>query len=199
VEIALRGVAIGFAIASPVGPIGTLCVRRTLAFGLRNGIATGLGAATADATYAALAAAGISAATALTARIALPLHVVGALALAYLALTIVRRRPAERDAELRPASDLVAFATTFVLTLCNPATILSFAAVVAATALGRHALALGAGVAFVAGVWVGSALWWLILSGTIARVRHRLGSRAMRRIDYASGAVLLGFAIVALV
>jgi threonine/homoserine/homoserine lactone efflux protein len=202
----LRGLALGFAIAAPVGPIGVLCIRRTLAEGRVVGLVTGLGAATADATYGAVAAFGVSAITSLLVSERLWIHLLGALFLAWLGLRTALARPTVALAALdtaKPPADaanqrglLAAWASTVALTLTNPTTILSFAAVFAGLGLVGADYA-SAGL-LVVGVFGGSALWWLILSGGVNLLRARFNARAMRWVNVISGALLLGFAAFAL-
>jgi threonine/homoserine/homoserine lactone efflux protein len=168
VDLFFRGAVIGLAIAAPVGPIGVLCIRRTIAGGMRLGFVCGLGAATADALYAGIATFALTLATAYVARITPPQAYAGA------------------------------FLSTFALTAVNPATILSFAAVVAGAAFGAQPPAGVGAVRLVAGVFAGSALWWLVLSGGVAFVRRGLSATAARAVNIASGIVLAGFGVVAI-
>ncbi|HEU5345872.1 MAG TPA: LysE family transporter [Ktedonobacterales bacterium] len=204
----LRGLGLGFAIAAPVGPIGVLCIRRTLAEGRVVGLFTGLGAATADATYGAVAAFGVSAITSILVSQRLWIHLLGALFLAWLGLRTALARPnvarlaARLDAAAEAADPkarrglLAAWASTVALTLTNPTTILSFAAVFAGLGLAGASYA-AAGLT-VAGVFLGSALWWVILSSGVNLLRARFGARAMRWVNVVSGLLLLGFAAFAL-
>lgn len=198
----LRGMALGFAIAAPVGPIGVLCIRRTLADGRLLGFVTGLGAATADATYGAIAAFGVTAVSAALVGLRLWVHLFGALFLAWLGLRTLLARPGGKPAiattptATTNVSLLSAWATTVALTLTNPATILSFAAIFAGLGLvGMGYLAAGL---TTLGVFLGSALWWLLLSGGVSLLRARFDARAMRAVNVASGLLLLGFAAFAL-
>lgn len=184
---------IGLSIAAPVGPIGLLTIQRTLQQGPRAGLATGLGAAAADAVYGAIGAFGVTALiNALTAA-RLPLALGGGGFLLWLAWSIWRAPIAERAAEVRGGSDLLrCFAGTFVLTLSNPATVLSFIAVFGALA-GR--LSVSSPWTMIAGVWIGSALWWLLLSVAVGRLRERFDARWRRAVNGASACVLAGFAL----
>jgi hypothetical protein len=133
----INGLAIGFAIAAPVGPIGVLCIRRTLAGGTFAGLASGLGAACADALYAAMATFALALATTLIARAAAPLHVAGGLFLIVLAVrTVVAGKIVAPPDAIAPRVYLHAFLTTFVLTAINPTTIFSFAGTVAGAGFG---------------------------------------------------------------
>ena len=196
----LRGLGLGFAIAAPVGPIGVLCIRRTLANGRLVGFVTGLGAATADATYGAIAAFGVSAVTAALVGLRLWIHLLGALFLAWLGVRTLLARPAEKAAmasATRRGGLLAAWASTVGLTLTNPATIITFAAVFAG--LGLVGVGYTAAALTVAGVFMGSALWWLVLSSGVSLVRARFDARAMRVVNIISGLLLMGFATLALV
>ena len=196
----LRGLGLGFAIAAPVGPIGVLCIRRTLADGRLVGFVTGLGAATADATYGAIAAFGVSAVTAALVGLRLWIHLLGALFLAWLSVRTLLARPSEKAATASAMGRgglLAAWASTVGLTLTNPATIITFAAVFAG--LGLVGVGYTAAALTVAGVFMGSALWWLVLSSGVSLVRARFDARAMRVVNIISGLLLMGFATLALV
>jgi threonine/homoserine/homoserine lactone efflux protein len=192
-----RGLLIGLAIAAPVGPIGVLCIRRSLTDGRAVGLATGLGAATADAFYAALAALGLTALGQALSDHADWIRIVGGLALCYLGIRTLRSSPVALGEATPGRAQLAgAYATTVGLTLANPATILSFAAVFAGLGAAQ-----GNGAAaslLVLGVFLGSALWWLFLSNGVGLLRGRLGPAGLRWVNVGSGAILCGFGAVAL-
>jgi len=196
IEVFLKGLGVGIAVAAPVGPIGLLCIRRTLARGWTAGVRSGLGAAVADATYGMMVAAGF-AATGLLVRHAREMQFAGGLLIALLGVLAIRTwlaRAARRPAEARGwgTGALADFFSTYVLTISNPMTILAFAGLVA----GLGAASQGGGQAayvLVAGVFVGSALWWLILSSAATVLRSRLTDQTTRWLDLASGLVLLGW------
>jgi threonine/homoserine/homoserine lactone efflux protein len=196
----LRGLALGFSIAAPVGPIGVLCIRRTLADGRVTGFVSGLGAATADGFYGAVAAFGLTAVSALLTGQRLWLHVIGGTFLCYLGLrTTLRKRAVSPSGTVTGVRSLAgAYGSTLALTLTNPATILSFAAIFAGLVpSGGHA-SYGAAALLVAGVFCGSALWWLTLSTGVGLLRARFDVRAMRVVNTLSGIILLGFGLVVL-
>jgi threonine/homoserine/homoserine lactone efflux protein len=191
----LKGLAVGFSIAAPVGPIGLLCIRRTLAGGWRVGLATGMGAATADMVYGLIAAAGLTAVTELLVSARQPLRFAGGAALIWLGLAFLRAETPRDRVSTASTGLAAAYAGTFLLTLANPATILSFAAVMAG--LGAMS-ASGETAVLVAGVFVGSALWWLALSTAVSLVRHRLPESVLVWINRASGAAIMVCGIFAL-
>lgn len=193
IAVFLNGLGMGVAVAAPVGPIGLLCIKRTLTRGWVNGLATGLGVASADATYGLMVAAGL-AATGLLLAWAIPLQLGGGLLIAMLGLLALRSflRPAPaRGAETGSArGHLAAFASAYGLTLSNPMTILAFAGLVAG--LGATAAATpGAAYVLVAGVFSGSALWWLLLASSAGLARTRMTAAVTRWLDLVSGLVLL--------
>lgn len=198
-DVFLPSLVIGLSIAAPVGPIGILVIQRSLAHGPRAGLATGLGAAAADAVYGALGAYGVHWLVQALVAVRVPLVWAGAAFLLWMAWQIARSPVTGSDggngARTGPArSGTLDFAHTFVLTLSNPATILSFIAVFGAMA-GRSAPAVTAPAVMVAGVFTGSALWWLFLSTAVGRLRARFDVRWHRRIHRASAAVLAAFAL----
>ena len=194
----LKGMAIGFSIAAPVGPIGLLCIRRSLAGGAMLGFASGLGAASADAVYGALAGFGVTVVTDALLGCQSSFRLIGGLVLLWLAWKTIRAQAAERPAGPAGATGYAgAYASTFALTLTNPATILSFAAVFGGLGLGGGSGGMGAA-ALVGGVFLGSALWWLGLSVGIGLLRRQVTPEAMTWTNRAAGAVLGAFGITAL-
>ncbi len=192
-----KGVAAGFAIAAPVGPIGLLCIRRTLAQGRLAGFVSGLGAALADLTYGLIAAAGIGALNAWLVRGSFWLGVTGALFLIVLGIRIWRERPASESASVRSGGLGASFGSTFLLTLTNPMTIVSFAGMMAG--LGAvPASSKGAPFSLAAGVFLGSASWWLVLAGITGMLRHRLSGESLRWVNRGAAITLIGFGLNAL-
>ena len=201
VGLFLEGVIIGFAIAAPVGPIGVLCIRRTLADGRASGFVSGLGAATADAVYGAIAAFGLTLIMDFLLGGASWLRLVGGAFLLYLGVKTFLARPAERAAEraaeARGGGLLGAYASTFFLTLTNPTTILSFAAIFAGLGVAGADNALSAAL-LVLGVFLGSAAWWLILSGGTDLFRSKLSAGGLQWVNRVSGTVIAAFGVLAL-
>jgi threonine/homoserine/homoserine lactone efflux protein len=194
----LEGVVIGLAVAAPVGPIGVLCIRRALAEGRASGFVSGLGAATADAAYGSVAALGLTFVTSLLVGAESWLRLVGGVFLVFLGVRTFLSRPSERPATAGKGDLPGAYASTLVLTLANPTTILSFAAIFAGLGAGSmggdalHAISL------VLGVFCGSALWWFVLSGATSLFRAKLSAGGLRWVNRISGVVLAGFGVVAL-
>jgi threonine/homoserine/homoserine lactone efflux protein len=198
IGLLLRGLLIGFSIAAPVGPIGVLVIRRTLAEGRVAGLATGMGAATADALYGCVAGFGLTAISGLLLENQLWVRLIGGLFLCYLGVRAFLAAPAERAADAPSSSLLGAYVATLGLTLSNPTTILSFVAILAGLGVGVAGGSYGAAALLVLGVFIGSALWWLLLSGGVNLLRLRLTPGALRWVNRASGLIILGFGTLAL-
>jgi threonine/homoserine/homoserine lactone efflux protein len=197
VSLFLEGIVIGFAIAAPVGPIGVLCIRRTLADGRASGFVSGLGAATADAVYGAIAAFGLTLITDFLLGGASWLRLIGGAFLLFLGIKTFFARPAERSPGVSAGGLPGAYASTFFLTLTNPTTILSFAAIFAG--LGG----VGANDAFsaallVLGVFLGSTAWWLVLSGATGLFSSKLSTGGLRWVNRFSGTIIAAFGVLAL-
>jgi threonine/homoserine/homoserine lactone efflux protein len=193
----VEGVVIGFAVAAPVGPIGVLCIRRTLADGRASGFVSGLGAATADAAYGAVAALGLTFVTSLLVGAEAWLRLVGGVFLVFLGVRTFLFRPAERPTVAGKGDLVGAYASTLVLTLTNPTTILSFAAIFAGLGAGSAEGSFAA-LLLVPGVFLGSALWWFVLSGATSLLRARLSAGGLRWVNRVSGVVITAFGVVAL-
>jgi threonine/homoserine/homoserine lactone efflux protein len=193
----LKGLLIGFSIAAPVGPIGVLCIRRSLAEGRQIGLATGLGAATADAAYGCIAGFGLTAVSSFLVGQRFWLGLTGGLFLCYLGIRTFLSEPAEEPASAAGGGLLSAYASTLLLTITNPMTILSFIAVFAGLGLGAARDYFSAS-ALVAGVFAGSALWWLFLSNGVALFRGQVSLTWMRVINRLSGGIILAFGLYSL-
>jgi len=200
----LKGFMIGFAIAAPVGPIGVLCIRRTLLNGVRSGLATGAGAAVADACYGAVAGFGLTAISSFLQKIATPLQLLGGVFLLYLGIRTFLQKPAadgagEGKKRLHKWGEVARdFSSTVFLTLTNPATILSFVAIFAGLGIVQGAPDYRLAGLMVLGVFLGSLAWWCILAGGIGLMRHKLDARMMKAANIISALIIGGFGLFAL-
>jgi putative LysE/RhtB family amino acid efflux pump len=192
-----KGLVLGVAIAAPLGPIGALCINRTLERDFWAGVAGGLGTALADGAYAALAAAGFTALGTMLGVIEIPLQLLGGLFLLYLGVSGLKQREGVTAASVAANGLLATTAATFLLTIANPATILSFAAIFAGLGLaaGQGGLT---GFTLVAGVFFGSLAWWFFLSGMVTLLRSRLPAGFSRLVARISAAILIAFGLVAI-
>lgn len=197
IKVLLESGIMGFAIAAPVGPIGILCIRRTLANGISHGIASGFGAATADAIYGSLIAFGLTAITAFLLDLGVLLNLIGGAFLLYLGITTIRSTVAIDDKAAEPPAQkglLYNYASTLALTITNPMTILVFLGIFA----GFGDTLVGSGVSaviIVLGVFLGSATWWLFLSLGMGLLRTRITPKMLIWVNRISGLLICGFAI----
>jgi len=192
----LRGFVIGLSIAAPVGPIGVLCIRRTLAEGRMAGFVSGLGAATADMLFGCVAGFGLTfISNALLAQ-QFWFQLIGGLFLCYLGVRTLLSRPAEIAAVAKSRGMLGSYTSTLFLTLTNPLTIFAFAAIYAG--LGAAAGDYSAALILITGVFAGSAMWWLLLSGGVSLFRTRFTTRSLLWVNRVSGVVIVGFGLFAL-
>lgn len=193
----LKGIIIGFSIAAPVGPIGVLCIHRTLTQGRLSGLVSGLGAATADMIYGFIAGFGLTFISSIFISQQIWLHLIGGVFLLYLGIKTFLATPAEQIASAKGNSLISTYASTFFLTLINPMTILYFAGIFAglgiASASGNYVTA----GALVLGVFMGSALWWLILSSSVSIFRGKLNPHGLQWINRISSLIILGFGLYA--
>ena len=195
----LKGLILGFSIAAPVGPIGLLCIQRTLSRGRLNGFVSGLGVATADACYGVVAALGLSSVTSFLLGIHVWLQLIGGIFLFGLGFKIARSNPVVRPVTGDENPGLFhAWLSIFLLTLANPATILGFLAVFAGLGLAAGSGTIAAAAWLVAGVFFGSAAWWLLLSFLAGLVRAHLTDGRMRVVNVVAGLLIIALGIWAL-
>jgi threonine/homoserine/homoserine lactone efflux protein len=193
----LRGLLVGLSIAAPVGPIGLLCIRRTLAHGRSQGLASGLGAATADAVYGCIAGFGLMAVGDIVLHWARWLQLVGGAYLIYLGVRTFAPPVQEAAPDRRWQGVAGAYGSTFALTLANPVTMMAFVAVLVGLGLAEHNIA--AASLLVLGVFLGSALWWVALTTAVGLLRRWTTAGVLRWINRVSGVVIVAFGFVALV
>ncbi|MCO5070776.1 MAG: LysE family translocator [Rhizobiaceae bacterium] len=194
----VKSLFLGLAIAAPLGPIGALCINRTLERGFAAGVAGGLGTALADGVYAAFAAFGFAAFSEALGMIDTPLRLIGGAFMLWLGWKSMAPRPPRTAARVSARDLLGTTAATFLLTITNPMTILSFAAIFAGLGLASGTGTVGAALV-VFGVFVGSMLWWCLLSGGVALARGRLPDAFALWVSRLSGIVLIGFGLWAVV
>lgn len=194
----LKGLIMGFSIAAPVGPIGVLCIRRTLAEGRVSGFVTGLGAATADAFYGSVAGFGLTFISGVLIHQQGGFRLVGGAFLCYLGLKTFLAKPAGQSASATGTGLLGAYVSTFFLTLTNPMTILAFAAIFAGLGIASGGGDYVSAGVLVFGVFLGSTLWWFILSSGVSLFRERFSLQALRWVNRISGLVILAFGLISI-
>lgn len=224
-DLFIRGLVIGFSIAAPVGPIGILCIRRTLAYGRISGFVSGLGAATADAVYGCVAALGLTFISSFLIDQQTWFRLIGGAFLIYLGVRTFIEKPSDLGREMQSEigdsggeqnfSGILGnakkansrgernifsdYTSTFFLTMTNPMTILSFTAIFAGLGLVESGERGSGALVIVAGVFLGSASWWLILS-SVADVFRRsfLTPNGLRWVNRLAGIIITGFGSIAI-
>ncbi|KZE50741.1 LysE family translocator [Rossellomorea marisflavi] len=194
----LKGLLIGFTVAAPVGPIGILCINRTLSKGRLTGFVSGLGAASADAIYGCIAAFGLTFITSFLISQKLWLQLIGGLFLCYLGIQTYRSRPAGHAASARGGGLLKSYTSVFFLTVTNPMTILFFIGIFSGIGLGKSSFDLMSALLMVTGVFLGSAAWWLSLSFGVSLFRKKFSNDSLAWINRLSGIIVFGFGVFAL-
>lgn len=188
----LKGMLVGLIIAVPTGPVGVLCIRRTIFHGRLAGFVSGLGAATADAIFGVIAAFGLSVISDLLLDYQEWLRLGGAAFLLFLGITAFTADPLEGTQTQRDPEDLITdFISTFVLTITNPITILAFLAIFAGIGFSGAQATLGRAALLVLGVWLGSLLWWGLLAFGAGAMRLSFGRHHLVWIHRGSGGILV--------
>ena len=198
INLLLRGLVLGLAIAAPVGPIGILCIRQTLVFGWLRGFICGLGAATADAMYGCIAGFGLTFITDLMIEQQIWLRLMGGVFLCYLGVKNFIA-PIQLDTiQIKDIKLFGVYISTLLLTLSNPATILTFAAIFSGIGLTSIQRNYCSAIILVTGVFLGSGLWWLFLSSTMMLLKAKLTLTNFKFINQISGLVITAFGLIAL-
>ncbi len=197
INLFLKGLLIGFSIAAPVGPIGILCINRTLSSGRLAGLTSGLGAALADAFYGCVAGFGLVSVSQFLMSQKTLVHLIGGAFLIYLGAKTFFSTTKTNQITDTANSLWRDFLSTFLLTITNPATIISFLAIYASLGIVEPGANYKEALLVVLGVFLGSLLWWFILSLSVSAIRHKLNERILIWINRFSGMILLGFGVFA--
>lgn len=193
----LKGVAIGVAIAAPVGPVAVLCIRRTLLLGPAAGFASGAGAVLADAIFGAIAAFGIAAVYDLLIFYEEELRLVGGAFMLILGVITARRPPPKAGSTVH-GSLTSAFLTAFALMITNPITIFAFLGIFAGFGIVSQTLSMADSLTLLGGVAVGAAIWWVGLTSVAAACRKRFDLASLSWLNKLSGGLLIFFGVVAM-
>jgi threonine/homoserine/homoserine lactone efflux protein len=197
IGILLKGIFIGFAMAVPVGPIGIMCIRKTLTEGRLRGLIIGLGAATADLLYGCAAAFGLTAVSNILASQQFWIRLVGGTLLLFLGVRTFRAQPADPKLRIHSTGMVASYLYTVFLTLTNPLTIFAFIAVFATLGLVNGLNYFSASV-LVAGVFIGSCLWFLLLSSGVRLFREKLNHDGLRWVNRIAGILIIVSGVIAI-
>ena len=199
-EFLYKGLLLGFSIAAPVGPIGVLCINRTISKNFAAGFVSGLGAATADLIYGLIAGLGLTAISTFLIDQKIRIQIVGLVFLIFIGIkTIIKK---DNEIEFKPVTDtglLKDYFSTLILTITNPITILFFIAVFAGLGLSDTINGFHSVIQLIIGVFVGSCIWWLFLSGLTDKLKTRLSKNVLKKIDLLSGILMLFFGLLILI
>jgi threonine/homoserine/homoserine lactone efflux protein len=198
VSFFFKGLVVGFLIAAPVGPVGLLCIQRTLSEGKVHGLVSGLGAATADAIFGLIAALGLTFVSNFLVEEQFWLRLFGGLFLCYLGVKTFLSKSAGQASSADSPSHISNYGSTLLLAFTNPITILVFAAVFAGLGLvssGTHYFSVGLSVA---GVFIGSALWWFVLCGAAGILHGKISNGILTGLNRISGIIVTVFGLVIL-
>ena len=191
-----KGLILGFSVAAPVGPIGVLCINRTINKGYVSGIISGLGAATADLIYGLIAGLGLTVISNTLIENKLLIQSVGLLFLFYLGIKTLLKKQRDFETEDSKKSGLFKdYLTTFMLTITNPVTILFFLAVFAGLGLTNSQNNNLSTILLVLGVFSGSGFWWIFLSGLTYKLKNKISKKIFKKIDFVSGIIILVFGL----
>jgi threonine/homoserine/homoserine lactone efflux protein len=195
----VRGFLIGLSVAAVVGPMSILCIQRTMQRGFRYGLISGFGVASADAIYGSIAGFGLTIIAAFLVHQQEWIRLIGGLFLIYLGGKTLFTKPADRAATIATTTSyLTAYLSTLLLTLTNPLTILSFAAIFAGLGVGGGRNDTGTALFVVCGVFLGSMLWWCLLTGGVSLFRVKFTSTWLLWINRISGLLIVLFGTLAL-
>lgn len=199
--ILIQGIILGFSASVPLGPMGLICIQKTLNRGRLAGIVSGAGAAAADTFYAIIAAFGISFISDFIQKEQFILRIIGSIILIFLGLKIFYTNPAIQIRKQKgKKNNLIGdFVSIFFLTLSNPITVFFFGAVFASTGVLKGENSFLELVEVVVGVFTGAMLWWLILTTVVNVFRSKFRLKRLWWINKITGAVIVIFGIVALI
>jgi threonine/homoserine/homoserine lactone efflux protein len=194
-----KSIIVGFIIGIPTGPVGVLCVRRTISHGRAAGLISGLGSTSADLVYAAIVIFGLQSVAQIFLHYHTPLRLGGGVFLLYLGFTTFFSRPLVTAPTNNPRSQWKNFSSAFILTITNPVIIFSFTALFAAYGLaGEHGHITAAGLSLT-GIFIGSIFWWLFMTSLVRKFRHRISEHWMSWVNRVSGIIIFAFGVIALV
>jgi threonine/homoserine/homoserine lactone efflux protein len=199
----IKGFSVGFMASIPLGPIGVMCIQRTLSKGHRSGVVSGLGAASADLIFAIVAVFSLTLVTAFVETHMLLLKMIGGICVVVMGVYIFLKNPAVQIRKNRAGKGSLwsDFITIFFLTLTNPAFILVFVTLFAATGVGQTPTVnnLLSNVLLLAGVYLGGNTWWFTLTSLVSMLRNRFRPRHLLWINRISGALITALGVLAIV
>lgn len=197
-KLFLDGFTLGFAIAAPIGPVGVLCIKKTISSGLKMGLLGGLGASCAKMIFGIIVGFGLTSVSNFLINYNYYISLVGAIFLIYLGITIFMTKPIMNCPNVKKENKLSAFTTMFFLTLMNPMTILSFLAVFSSLGIANTTSSYSSGLVLVLGIFLGSMCWWMFLCNVVNLFRKKINAKVLSWINKISGIVIVSFSLMIL-
>lgn len=194
VMLLLKSIILGFSISAPVGPIGLLCIQRTLSQGKSAGFLTGFGAVTANIVYASIAVLGFSAVSSILIQYEMLLKIFGTIFLLYLGVKTFLKKVPNQAAQLAGESKLMMFFSTFFLMITNRVTILNFTAMFAGLGFGESEMTLQIALLLISGVFIGATCWWMFLSMVVSLLTKSIQPH-LGTINKGAGLLIIGLAL----
>lgn len=196
-EFFYKGLILGFSVAAPVGPIGILCINRTINKNFAAGFVSGLGAATADLIYGLVAGLGLTAISTFLINQKMWIQLIGLVFLYYIGIQTIMKK--EKEIEFNSDADkglLKDYMSTLFLTVTNPMTVLFFIAVFAGLGLSKTVTGFYSVIQLILGVFIGSGIWWMFLSGLTNKLKTKINKGVLRKVDLVSGILILFFGLL---
>ncbi|SFA72152.1 MULTISPECIES: LysE family translocator [unclassified Bacillus (in: firmicutes)] len=193
----LKSLILGISVSAPVGPIGLLCIQRTLSKGKLAGFLTGFGAVTANMIYASIAAFGFSVVSTFLTEQETYLRIFGSVFLFYLGIKTFLKQPANEAAHLGGETLISMYLTTFLLMFTNPSTIFNFVAMFTGLGFDQGSSSLTTSLSLISGVFVGTSLWWLFLSFVVSRFKDKI-TLHLKLVNKVAGGLIILLGILAL-
>ncbi len=198
--IFVKGIIIGLLVSVPLGPIGIMCIQRTLNRGYMAGFVSGLGAAAADIIFAIIAGFGLTIIINFIEERHLYFQILGGLFVLYIGYRIFNTNPVKqlRLQRLNKARLSQDFVSVFLLTISNPIAIFLFIAIMAALKVANDLLSFFELSILVAGIAGGAILWWFVLASIANRFRERIRLKSIWWLNKITGSVvfLFGLAVI---
>jgi threonine/homoserine/homoserine lactone efflux protein len=189
----IQGIVIGLTLAVPIGPISLLCIQRTIADGRLHGVISGLGVSTADSFYAAITVLGLTAISSLIVTYQYLFRSLAGVILVLIGIRVFMLVPAGVSEKSEHETYFKDYLSMVVIAIANPMTLIFFLVILPGFGVIIQESAFLPATGFVAGVFFGSAIWWIILCGSIGSVRSRISVKNLGLINRISGVLISCF------
>jgi threonine/homoserine/homoserine lactone efflux protein len=193
VSLFVQGIIIGLTLAAPVGPLALICIQRTVTEGRLHGIFSGIGVATADSFYAAVTFLGLTVISALIIAQQYLFRFLAGVVLILIGIRVFLSIPSAITAKTEHETYLKDYLSMVALAIANPLTLVFFLIILPGYGVVIHGTSFLSAAEFVAGVFFGSTVWWVVLCGSIGSVRSRISAENLGRINRVSGLLISCF------